>query len=184
MKNAARLSHTPSTITIVYKITRSFAHLITREEEMADNHNAKRKMKIKIVFLICMVFSAASYAAKIANSDTSLNQVASDFSQLIESLQKITNKSPRLKSKEIASKYEEVFVVGRKFLNYRGYKFSFKHKSKNNFTLRVFRIKRTYSIFDVFQCNSWFEYNSKKRYVKSKVIKYVGNWALIEDCGA
>lgn len=148
---------------------------------MADNHKVKRKMKIKIVFLICMIFSTASYAAKIKTSDTSLNQVASDFSQLIESLRNITTQS-RISSKDVASKHEDVNVVGRYFLNYRGYKFSYKQNRGNSFTLKVFRIKRTYSIFDVFQCKGWFEYNSKKKYDQSKVVRYVGNWALIEDC--
>jgi hypothetical protein len=131
----------------------------------------------ELAFAIGIFFiSVQACAERISTSEESLKEVAAIFQPVIESID--VNAPPS----ELIDETIEESDDG--FLYLQGYKFSYQLTPEIGYRLKVYGFKRTFSIFSIFDCTNWLEYNPRHRYSKHKVVKNINGWALIEACHA
>lgn len=141
-------------------------------------------MSIKHWALSFFLYSNIVFADGLQSSVGSLKSIAFEFLPIIKTLEESARVGDLIRRDDLQSTNPEITEWDEHFLSYKGYKFSYNALPDSIISIKVYGFKRTFSIFSIFDCINYFEYNSSQSYKKEDVVKKVDDWAFIEACHA
>jgi len=138
-------------------------------------------MNPKIFAAFWLLLPCHSYGGGIPHSEESVGMIASEFAELVDLLHQ-PSESGLPTTEQLVRTLDGVEAGPSNHLIWKGREFDYQATEGAEFTIKVYGVERTYSIFSIFGCTNWIEYSSSKRPQTHKVIHEVGGWSFVEAC--